>query len=42
MDGNYNAENVYFDEDLITTSAVGNITLTNGSATIAAAGKNLK
>lgn len=42
MDGNYNAENVYFDEDLITTSAVGNITLTNGQATIAAAGKNLK
>lgn len=42
MDGNYNAENVYFDEDLITTSAVGNITLTDGQAVIAAAGKNLK
>lgn len=42
MDGNYNAENVYFDEDLITTSAVGNISLTNGQATIAAQGKNLK
>jgi hypothetical protein len=43
MDGNYNAENVYFDEDLITTHKVGNFqTLTNGSATIAAAGKNLK
>lgn len=42
MDGNYNAENVYFDQDLVTTSAVGNITLTNGQATIAAAGKNLK
>ena len=42
MDGNYNAENVYFDEDLITTTAVGNITLTDGQATIAAAGKNLK
>lgn len=42
MDGNYNAENVYFDKDLITTSAVGNITLTNGQATIAASGKNLK
>ena len=25
MDGNYNAENVYFDKDLVTTSAVGNI-----------------
>ena len=42
MSGNYNAENVYFDEDLVTTAAVGNITLTNGQATIAAAGKNLK
>lgn len=42
MDGNYNAENVYFDEDLITTTKVGNITLTNGQATIPAAGKNLK
>ena len=42
MDGNYNAENVYFDEDLLTTSAVGNIKLTNGQATIKAAGKNLK
>ena len=42
LDGNYNAENVYFATDLITTSAVGNITLTNGQATIAAAGKNLK
>ena len=42
MDGNYNAENIYFSKDLITTSAVGNITLTNGQATIAATGKNLK
>lgn len=42
LDGNYNAENIYFDKDLVTTSAVGNITLTNGQATIAAAGKNLK
>lgn len=42
MDGNYNAENVYFSKDLITTSAVGNITLTNGQAIIAATGKNLK
>lgn len=42
MDGNYNAENVYFAKDLITTSAIGNITLTNGQATIAAEGKNLK
>ena len=42
MDGNVNAENVYFSQDLITTSEVGNITLTNGQATIPAAGKNLK
>lgn len=42
MDGNYNAENVYFDEDLITTTAIGNITLVNGQATIPAIGKNLK
>jgi hypothetical protein len=40
--GDYNAENVYFTEDLITTSAIGNITLVDGQATIAAAGKNLK
>ena len=42
MDGNYSAENVYFKSDLLTTKAIGNITLTNGQATIAAAGKNLK
>lgn len=42
LDGNYNAENVYFDQDLLTTSAIGNIALTNGQATIAAQGKNLK
>ncbi len=42
MDGNYNAENVYFDKDLITTSEIGHISLTDGQATIAAAGKNLK
>lgn len=42
MDENYNAENVYFADDLITTSAIGNIKLTNGQATITAKGKNLK
>jgi hypothetical protein len=42
MDGNYNAENVYFSQDLVTTTAIGNIALTNGQATITAAGKNLK
>lgn len=42
MDGNYNAENVYFDENIMITTAVGNIKLENGSAEIPAAGKNLK
>lgn len=42
MDGNYNAENIFFDEDLQTTTAIGNIALTNGMATIPSTGKNLK
>ena len=42
MDGNYNAETIYFDEDLLTTTPVGVIELENGQATIPAAGKNLK
>lgn len=43
MDGNYNAENVYFDEDFTFTTKIGTVqTLTNGSATKAAAGKNIK
>lgn len=42
MDGNYNAENVYFDSDLITTTEMGNIKLTNGQATIPSKGKNIK
>ena len=42
MDGNYNAENVYFDEDIMINTNVGNITTTNGSANIPAAGKNIK
>lgn len=41
MDGNYSANNVYFSEDLMTTTAMGNISLTNGQATIAAKGKNI-
>lgn len=41
LDGNYDASNVYFDQDLITSFAMGNITLSNGMATINAAGKNL-
>lgn len=43
MDGNYNAENVYFDEDFLFTTTIGTVTeLTNGSATKTAAGLNLK
>ena len=43
MDGNYSAENVYFTEDFTFTTKIGTVqTLTNGSATVAAAGKNLK
>lgn len=43
MDGNYSAENVYFDEDFTFTTKIGTVqTLTNGSATKAAAGKNIK
>lgn len=42
MDGNYNAENVYFDQNLVTTHAIGNIKLSNGQGIINAQGKNLK
>lgn len=42
MDGNYNASNVYWDADLTTTSQIGNISLSNGQATISAKGKSLK
>lgn len=43
MSGNYNAENVYFNEDFVFTKAVGTVTIPNsGSATVSAAGKNLK
>lgn len=41
MDGNYSAANVFFPEDLVTTTAIGNITLSNGQATVSAKGKNL-
>ena len=41
MDGNYDASNVYFKDDLLTTAAIGNITLSGGQATISAKGKNL-
>lgn len=42
MDGNYNAENVYFPDDMMVTKEVGYITLTNGQGTIPSKGKNLK
>lgn len=42
MDGNYNAENVYFDRDMMVTKEVGYITLTNGQGTIPSDGKNLR
>lgn len=43
MDGNYNAENVYFNDDILVTTKVGTIqTLVNGQATLAAKGKNVK
>ncbi len=42
MDGNYNAENVYFDDDILVTTKIGTIqSLTNGQATLSAKGKNL-
>lgn len=41
MNGNYNANNVYFDKDLFTTKEIGYITLENGSANIPSTGKNL-
>ena len=41
MDGNYSADNVYFDDDMLVTKEIGYITLTNGSGTIPSAGKNL-
>lgn len=43
LDGNYNANNVYFDKDLVFTTKVGTVqTLVNGSATVPAAGKNVQ
>lgn len=42
MDGNYNADNIYFDADLLATAPIGVITIPEtGSTTIAAKGKNL-
>lgn len=41
MDGNYSADNIYFDDDMLVTTNIGYITTTNGSGTIPSAGKNL-
>lgn len=41
MDGNYSADNIYFDEDMMVTTNIGYITTTDGSGTIPSAGKNL-
>ena len=43
LDGNYNAENVYFDKDLTITANVGVQTIgATGSKTLATTGKNVK
>lgn len=43
MDGNYNAENVYFDEDFTFTEKVGTVTIpAEGYKVVDAAGKNVK
>ena len=42
MDGNYNAKNIYFDQDLVATAPIGVVTIpASGSKTIAAEGLNL-
>ena len=43
MDGNYSADNVYFDKDLTYTANIGVLTVpSTGSGTIKASGKNVK
>lgn len=43
MDGNYSAENVYFDSDLTYTAPIGVMAVpSSGAGTISAAGKNVK
>lgn len=41
-DGNYNAENVYFSEDMLFTYNFGKYKTSNGNVTIPSAGKSLK
>ena len=43
MDGNYNASNVYFDDDFTFTKAIGTVTIpSSGSTVVEAEGKSLK
>ena len=43
MDGNYNAENIYFDEDFTFTKDIGTVEVpSSGSITLDTSGKNLK
>lgn len=42
MDGNYDASNVYFDNDFVYTAAIGVLSKPNSSAILAAKGKNVK
>ena len=42
MDGNYRADNVYFDDDITYTVAIGTLAKPNGSAKFAAKGKNVE
>ena len=41
FDGNYSADNIYFDDDMMVTTAIGYISLSGGSGTIPSKGKNL-
>ena len=42
MDGNYRADNVYFDDDITYTVAIGTLAKASGSAKFAAKGKNVE
>ena len=42
MDGNYRADNVYFDDDITYTVAIGTLAQPSGSATFNARGKNVE
>lgn len=42
MDGNYRADNVYFDDDIIYTVAIGTLAKPSGSAKFSAKGKNVE